>query len=254
MNNRSNDRVITFGAMWKLFCRRFWIILIAAAVSVALAFAVITLTYEPKYESTATMYVLRQDSEGQVSGADSDFSLALKVVNDCTYLLKSHAVVDKVIETLELDVEYEDLCEKISTNNPEDTRILEVIVEADSAEEAKKIADSLCTIGQEKIATAMGFQQVNFYEQGTLSDEPSNEVGPMTYLVIGFAAAVLTYAVYLVITVLDDRIRTEDDVQQVLGISLLADIPNAAETGKRRAYGVYGQQNSHKTENRPDHT
>ena len=88
------------------------------------------MTFVPQYASTATLYILRQADGATASDASSDFSLALKVVNDCTYLLKSHTVLDEVISSLNLDMEYEDLYDCVSTSNPEDTRILEVTVKA----------------------------------------------------------------------------------------------------------------------------
>ena len=51
-------------------------------------------------------------------------------------------------------------------SNPEDTRILEVTVKADSPKMAKAIVDRICTIGAARIEDAMGFQQVNVYELG----------------------------------------------------------------------------------------
>ena len=164
-NNRSNVRVVTLRDLWSIFIRRLWIMVLVAAVAVAILFTIVQLTFSPMYSSTATLYILRQEDYDTSSNTSSDFSLALDVVNDCTYLLKSHAVVDEVIDALNLEMSYEDLTEAISTSNPDDTRILEVTVEAESPELAKEIVDTLCEIGQENITDAMGFQQVNFYEK-----------------------------------------------------------------------------------------
>lgn len=86
-------------------------------------FLLIRLTYVPQYESTATLYILRQDSEQSGSSSVStDFSLALNVVSDCTYLLKSHSVVDAMIDELHLAIPYED-CQR---SYPPTTRITPV--------------------------------------------------------------------------------------------------------------------------------
>ena len=126
----------------------------------------------------------------------------------------------------------------ISTSNPENTRILEVTVEADSPELAKRIVDRLCEIGQDKIAEAMGFQQVNLFEYGTISDEPSNRMGIFTYALIGLVGAIAAYLVFLIMFVADDSLRTEDDIMQSLGLTVLAEIPDA-NGGKKGKYGHY---------------
>lgn len=231
-------RTITLKDLWIICVRRLWIIFLSVIITTGAACIYFNLTFVPQYASTATLYILRQDGEDSATHADSDFSLALKVVSDCTYLLKSHAVIDQVIEELSLDMAYNDLYDQISTFNPENTRILEVTVEADSPEQAKQIVDRLCEIGQGKIAEAMGFQQVNFYEHGTLENTPCNRIGLITYTLIGLITAVLVYSVFLIAFLIDDRIRTDEDIQQYLGLSILGNIPNADSNEKNR-YGYY---------------
>lgn len=109
-------------------------------------FAYVQLMFVPRYESTATLFILNLDNEVSVSSTYNSFNLALKVVNDCTYLLKSHTVLDEVIEELDLDIGYNELYTSCSTSNPEKTRILEVTDGAESPEEAKEIVDAICSI------------------------------------------------------------------------------------------------------------
>lgn len=111
-------------------------------------------------------------------------------------------------------------------------------MEADTPEQAKQIVDAICEIGQEKITQAMGFQQVNLYEYGTLNSKPCNTTSMTTYLLVGMIAAILVYSAFLIIFLLDDRIRTEQDIERYLGLSVLGDIPNANDK-KNHQYGYY---------------
>lgn len=235
-----NAKIITLKDLWDIFKQKWMIMMLVAIISVIGVFTLHHFTFTPKYASTATLYILRQNESEAVQQADSDFSLALKVVNDCTYLLKSHAVVDEVIDRANLEIEYKDLQELITTRNPENTRILEVTVEADTPQNAKKIVDMLCEIGQKKIAEAMGFQQVNLYEYGTLEQEPSNHMRKMTVALFGILMAIVTYAVFLVKFLLDDRIHTDEDIEKYLHLSVLGNIPNADEERKHKKYAYYG--------------
>lgn len=242
-------RLVTLKDLWSIFVHRLWIIMLAAVVTVSGLFLLNRITFSPAYSSTATLYILRQDGSTATESSDSDFSLALKVVNDCDYLLKSHSVLDDVIQKLNLDINYKTLSESISTSNPENTRILEVKVESDSPEKAKQIVDTLCEIGQEKITEAMGFQQVNLYEYGTLESEPCNQTGMITYLLTGMIAAALVYFVFLILFLWDDRIRTGEDIERYLGLSVLGDIPNADSRRRLgyRAYSSYGTKKGQQT-------
>lgn len=238
MEQKATTRIVTLKDLWEIFVRRLWVLILAAVVAMGGMFLAIRLTFVPEYKSTATLYILRQEQRENSNGSSDDFSLALKVVNDCDYLLKSHSVLDEVLEDLQLDVSYQDLVKSVSTSNPENTRILEVTVTAESPEEAKRIVDSVCTVGAEKIEEAMGFKQVNLYELGTLNSRPSNVTGLVTYLLVGIVVAVLAYTAFLIAFLLDDRIQTADDIARYLDLSILGDIPNADAPSKGR-YGYY---------------
>ncbi len=238
-NNRSNLHEITFRDLWQIFISRLWAIVLVVVIAVTSTVVFNKLTYTPKYESTATLYILKQTNEKATQTSDSDdFSLALKVVNDCDHLLKSHGVLDEVIDKLNLDISYDELYDSVSTSNPEDTRILEVTVEATDPQSAKKIVDKICDVGVKKITAAMGFKQVNLYEYGILETEPSNQTRLITYFMIGLIAGLIAYVVFLLVFLFDDRITTDDEIYKSLKLQVIGDIPNAYEN-KNHKYGYY---------------
>ncbi len=241
MNDTNNAKVVTLRELWNLFVQRWWVIFLVAGLCAGGLLALREATYVPRYESTATLYILRQNGE-EAGGSNSqyyDFTMALNVVNDCTSLLKSHSVIDHVIAELQLTQGYRELSNSISTSNPDNTRILKVTVEADTAENAKRIVDAICEEGQKKITEAMGFQQVNLYEYGILNPDPCNQTGLSTYILVGIVAAVVAYLIMLITYVTDDRLWTEEDIKRYLGLSVLGDIPNADQVSKKRAYYKY---------------
>lgn len=237
MKDNSRLKTITLKDFFTLFYTRIWLLILVPAVCMGIVYAQQHFFFEPEYKSTATLYILKQENGAGYNYTDSDFSLALDVVNDCTYILKSNVVLDQVISSLNLDMSYDELYDCIETENPSDTRILEVSATTHSASLSKKIADEVCVIGMKEIADAMGFEQVNLYAKGIEPSQPSNKWGMAGYLLIGIIAAVATYSIILIIYVLDDCIRTKDDIEAYLGVSILGEIPNFNDENKQ--YGYY---------------
>ena len=238
MDKNETGRVVTFKDLWNLFVQTFMIIAAVALAGTVLFFAAMRITYDPRYESTATLYILRQSESTSSGDASNEFSLALKLVNDCTYFLKSHVVLDQVIEDLDLNMTYKQLYNSVSTHNPDNTRILEITVEANSPEQAKLIVDQICQIAPEVIEEAMGYEQVHLFENGILNTVPSNQTGILVYMLIFVMLAVLTYGGFLIGYLLDDRLRTDEDVEKILGVSILGNIPDA-NTPHQDGYGYY---------------
>ena len=238
MENKKSDTIeINLADLGKELLRKLWIIILVAVATVGVMFAIVKITFVPKYSSVATIYILKQEGET----TSSDFSLALNVVKDCTFILKSHAVLDEVKNQLGLSQSYSDLSASISTSNPSNTRILQVTVTADTPEEAKRIVDAVCTVGVQNIEKAMGFPQANFYEYGVLNNNPSNRLSVKYYGVAGLAAAIITLIIICIIYISDDSIKTVDDITERLGLTVLAEIPSLNEKGKGyKGYGGYG--------------
>ena len=241
MNENTTQQVITFRDIWELFLQRLVIVLLVTAVAVACFFVYDTATYTPLYQSTATLYIAGDDSfEGNTSAdAYNTYSLALKVVNDCDYLLSSRSVLDQVINEMNLKTSFPVLQSRISTDNPTNTRILEVMVEIEDPQLAKQVVDRLCEIGETKINEVMGANYVRLYEYGTLSNVPCNATPKSTYLIVGAIAAVITFGICLLVFLLDDRLKSTEHIEQILGLSVLGDIPDSNTINQRSRYGYY---------------
>ena len=178
-----------------------------------------------------TMYILQQNQVNS-NPAYEDFNLALKIVNDCSHSIKSYSVLNTVIQNLDLDLTYKQLSKSLKITNPPDTRFLEIEVESFSPESAKEIVDEICVVATEKITDTMGFEQVNFYEEGIFNPNPSNKTSTLMYIFVAFVAMVLTYLVFFLIYIFDDRLRTDEDIKSQLNLSILGDIPFVDDSKK----------------------
>lgn len=226
----NNDSAVKFRDLIYLFVSKLWIMILVAVIVGGSIFTFNYLTYKPEYKSTGSIYILRQDSDlDKVSDYNSDFSLALSVVSDCTKLLTSRSVLNQVIEDNSLTYSYAELNSMISIVNPSNTRYLEVSVVSDSPEKSKMIVDSICEIGKEQIVSVMGFDQVNIVDEGTLATIPSNSKFSYTVIIGALVAFLLTYVAFALFYIFDDRITDPDIIENQLGLSVLAMIPNMSK-------------------------
>ena len=248
---KKESTITTFDLMdiWHIFIWHLVPIFAAAALAIAGLYVYAKFFKVTKYKSTATVYILKQEREGDYSYTQSDFTLALNVVNDCVYMIRSYEVLDAVIEELGLDMTASELSKCITTRNPDGTRILEVSVETTSPEESKRIVDAVCRTGAEKISSTMSLDQVNLYSYGKVPTKPSNAIGLFKYSLTGLIAAAVVFFAYFIAFLCDDKVRTEEDVAKYLNLSVLGIIPNAEDaSGKKykkykysryKAYGRY---------------
>ena len=101
---------------------------------------------------------------------------------------------------------------------------------------AMEIANAVREAASEHIMNVMDIQAVNVVETANL---PTHAAGPNTtrnVLLGGMLGAVLVAGILVVRYLLDDTLKTTEDVERYLGLSVLAVIPlNEGETdGKKR--------------------
>lgn len=258
-NNTKFSKAITVKDMWELFVQRLWIIIVAAIICSGSFWIYDHFTFVPKYESVATLYIMRENDEGTAAEEIQEYNLAIWGLHDYDYMLKSRKVLNEVTSELKntgvsSKMSYSSLRSSITVTNPKNTRILEVKVTSDTPENAKKTVDVLCDIGVETITDVMNSEgQVTVFEEGTLNKSPCNKKGPIIFVLAGLLAALAVYLFYIVAFIWDDRIKTNEDIEGYLSLSILGDIPESKDGStkkygyryKRNLYKYYGKQKSY---------
>ena len=203
------------------FRRRIWIILgvIVLFGGVAGAFSKFVLT--PQFKSTAMVYILSKET---TLTSLADLQIGSKLTKDYKIIVTSRRVLNQVIDEMELGLTYKDLKEKVTIDNPQDTRILSISVEDPDPNMAKMIADKIATVSSDYIGDIMEMVPPKLIEGEVpvLKSSPSNAKNA---LIGGLLGAVLICGLITVQVVMNDTIRTEEDVTKYLGLSVLASVP-----------------------------
>lgn len=196
----------------------------------------------PTYESTAKLYAVSASDDAVVSFADLNIGQAL--TKDYEELIYSYPVMDEVIDTLDLDMTSDQLASMITIENPEDTRVLKITTTSTDPKLSKKITNALTDSLRSYLPKVMSTTKPNIVQRGRL--EPK-KVGPsyLKYLMIGGVLFAGIYCIILVILFLmDDTIKTVEDVENEFGFPPLTAIPESemfasedVEVKKRRFLG-----------------
>lgn len=216
------------------FRRRILWIVLAAILGGGISFAGTRVLMTPMYESTTTMLVLT--SETTLSSL-SELQLGTQLTNDYEILTKSRAVLETVIENLNLNLGYEQLNNMVSISNPEDSRIMEITLTYPDPEEAKTIVDEIASVTSEFIGDQMEGIPPKIIDQGEVPSGPSSPSVSRNTLLGILLGIVVSCGIITVITVTDDTIKTEEDIEYYLGIPTLASVPDRKDYigGKKKA-------------------
>lgn len=223
-DNVQNDEVeIDIGHILSILWEKI-LIIIATGLIVGLAgFLISKFLITPKYESETKLYVLNRANDSATTL--SDVQLSTQLTKDYQILVTSAPVMNQVIKELKLDMKASELASTISVDTPLDTRVLQITVTSDDPQRAKVIADKVAEVSSEKICDIMKIEQVNVIEEGSISEQPAVDT-VQKWTLIGLALGiVLSCAVIIVRSMLDDTVKTTEDVEKYFNLSTLAVIP-----------------------------
>ena len=166
----------------------------------------------PIYSSTSSMLVLSKETT-----------------------LTSLTDLQQVIENLKLDMTADQLRNSITINNPTDTRILEITVNNADSALAKEIVDEVANVSSSYIGDKMEVVPPKIIEVGkiaTVRTSPSVKKNTELGFLLGLVACA---AIVVILAVMDDTIKTEEDIEKYLGISVLAKVPDRKDFANKKS-------------------
>lgn len=180
---------------------------------------------QPTYTSTTRIYVVNQANEGNNLSAQ-DLQAGTYLVNDYKEIITSSDVLSKVIEDENLSLSEGQLSRMISVDIPTNTRLILISVNASTGQDAQSIANKVREVAAEKIKDVTRVQDVTTLEEAKLPTSPSSPNINRNVALGAVLGAFVAILGVLVKELLDDRIRRPEDVEDVLGLTLLGVVPD----------------------------
>ena len=155
----------------------------------------------------------------------ADLQIGSQLTEDYKVIVNSRPVLGEVIDSLALDMSYEQLLAKISIGNPTDTRILTVTVTDPDPYRAKAIVDCVAETASDYIGEIMEMIPPKIIENGTVATRKTSPSNGKNAVLGALAGMVLVCGVIVIQVIMNDTVRTEEDVERYLGLTVLASVP-----------------------------
>ncbi len=232
MQNNDDMIEIDLQELFGLVLHRFWLIFVCGLVTGIVGLLVSKFVLIPQYESTTKVYILNRQDNNTLTY--SDMQLGTQLTKDYAQLIKSRDVLEQVISDATLEESYGSFAKRVKVETLSDTRIIAITVTDDDPVMAQYLADAVRKEAAEHIKNVMAIEAVNVAEMANLPGAPSSPNIPK-WTVIGFLIGAFACAMIIIIRYLvDDTVKTSEDVEKYLGLSTLAMIPTKEEDSKKK--------------------
>ena len=197
-------------------------LLMAFLVGAVIMGAYHTFLITPTYRATTELYITSTDSVISLQ----DLQLGSALTADYQSIITSRAVLNKVIEDLQLDTDYRGLSKMIAVSNPTGTHIIRTSVTTTDLPLSRDIANELLNVSIDRIYQIVGTSEptiIDFSEAEAVEDVTP---GMIKYVFIGGVVAALIVAMFVVMRMLmDSTLKSDDDIEKYLQLPVLCAVP-----------------------------
>lgn len=199
------------------------LVVIIPLVAVALT-AYICWNILPKtYTAETTLYVLTKTDTDTLNY--NEVNLSTQLVNDYREMAESMRVKKGAAEMVgisekTLEEEYE-----ISVDSTTSTRLIRLNVTAKNPAGAANLANALAAKLSDCILDVTNVENISIIDEAVPPEEPSGPRSLMYSAVAGVAGLAISVAIALLIDNMNVKIKSRDDVEQLLHLPVLAQIP-----------------------------
>lgn len=207
-------------------------IILTTLVLAAAGFGVSKFLMTPMYQASALMIVnTRQDITSNVTS--DQINSATKLVSTYSIILKSDTVLNQVIENLGLNMDYQQLANRVTVSAVDDTQVMKVTVTSDNPEWARQVCEQITQISPDVILEAVEAGSVKVISKASISPEPVSPNVSRNTARGAVAGLVISVGIVFLMVLLDNKINNEEDVSKYLDLTVVGVIPEY-EGGKKK--------------------
>ncbi len=183
----------------------------------------------PMYSSSTTLVLAMSGTSSNDDTTNSitttDVTLNSKLVPTYSELVKSKNVLREVISNLEIDENEDTLKNNVKVTSVEDTELIKITVIHENPTYSTKIANEIATVFSKKINEIYNINNVYLVDEAEVPNAPSNINHVKDIMLFAIVGIVLSVAYVFVMNMLDNTIKTAEDIEKGYGIPVLASIP-----------------------------
>ena len=218
--------------IFEVFWEKKLAIIIAAVVGIIIGIIYTCFFVTPKYTSATTLVLTKSGGEDQVlteAITQSDITLNQKLISTYGEIIKSKAVINKVITELNLDYKYSELIKAVDIKAIANTDVMKLSVTTKDPEISFQVADRISEVFGEEVERIYGIKNIFVIDRAEKNEKPVNINIVKNMAIFCVIFIVLVAAAIFLVYFFDSSIRSKEDIEKLLDVPVIGVIPLVKE-------------------------
>ena len=241
-----NIKEINLAQLLSALMRKIWLIVLCAVIAGAMTYLYTSNFITPMYRSRITIYVnnnIENPNANNHSITANDLATSQRLVSTYINILKSDRVLQPVAESVGGDISASRIRAQMSANSLNETEVFEVLISHSDPEMAAKIANAIADVAPDHIKEIVEGSSTKIIDRAKVSGAPYSPDKARNTIFGMIIGAILAICFIVLQTLLDVRVKGEEDLAQISNAPVLGLIPDLALESKD-SYGYSGYKYS----------
>lgn len=213
--------------------KRVWLIL-AFVIICTLTTGIVSFWFiQPVYEASTKLIVNKSNETQGLNPLNTDtINTNLRLIDTYKEVIKTPRIMDKVVKDYpQFNLTTQQLIDLVKVSSVNNTQVMTLIVQDRSYEKAANIVNAVSKVFQSEIPSIMKVDNVSLLNEAQLTDKPAPvKPNPKLNIAIGFVVSfMVAIGLAFLLEYLDDTVKNEEDVKQILGLPTLSMIVKIKE-------------------------
>ncbi|WP_010200286.1 YveK family protein [Bacillus sp. m3-13] len=219
------EETISLKELFQTIKKRLWLIILLTVLATTVSGVVSYFLLTPIYQSSTQLLVNQAKSE-QAQFTSADIQTNLQLINTYNVIIKSPAILDKVSENLDGEVNAGQLNGMITVGSANNSQVLDITVQHADPVLAATIANVTAQTFQAEVIDIMNVDNVSILSGAQVGENPSPiKPQPVLNMAIAFVIGLMAgVGIAFLLEFLDNTVKNEQDVEKLLELPVLGSI------------------------------
>ncbi|MFJ7306838.1 YveK family protein [Peribacillus frigoritolerans] len=223
------EETISIQDIFKTLKKRWKLIMLLTLIAALISGTISYFLFTPVYQSSTQILVNQKQSENQLDSTQIQSNIDM--INTYSVIIKSPAILEKVIDDLKLPQSVDQLSQKIIINSQENSQVFSLTVQDSNPSKAVEIANAVSTTFQKEIKDIMNVDNVSILAKAEIKGNPAPvKPSPLMNIAIAVVVGLMAgIALAFLLEYMDNTIRDEKDIETLLNLPLLGSIQKISQ-------------------------